>query len=56
MTSAKKHSCFCGDFNCVAKNEQDIISGLPHRVSEANQLKKLINDLGVKDGWSFSSW
>ena len=35
----------------MARNELDIISGLPHRVSEVNQFSKLINDLGLKDGW-----
>ena len=41
----------CSDYNCVARNELGIISRLPCRVSEINQFNKLINDLGLKDGW-----
>ena len=35
----------------MTRNELDIISGLPHRISEVKQFNKLINDLGLKDGW-----
>ena len=45
MTSVKRQ-----DLNCGAKNKLDIMSGLPHRVGEVNQLNKLINGLGLKDG------
>ena len=48
---SEKTLMVCGDFNLVARNELDIISGLPHRINEVNQFNKLINDLGLKDGW-----
>ena len=44
----------CGDFNCVVNNDLDIVSGLPHRVSEVKELNSLISDLGLKDGWRSS--
>ena len=51
VTSAKKTFLLHGDSNCVTRNELDIISGLPHRISEVKQFNTLINDLGLKDGW-----
>ena len=47
---SEKTFMLCGDFNCVARNELDTISGLTHRISEVKQINKQIHDLGIKDG------
>ena len=38
---SEKTFLLCGDFNCVTRNELDIISGIPHRISEVKQFNKL---------------
>ena len=41
---SEKIFLLCGDYNCVTRNELDILSGLPHRISEVKQFNKLVSD------------
>ena len=51
LNSLEGEMIVCGDFNCSLSNDQDIISGGPHRQSDINAFNCMVTSSALCDVW-----